>query len=184
MATTTPVWNNSALTSVNVTASPSARNGITSATGEDTISPVQRVQLARQFCCNRIQEYREAAACAMIRTNAVMIAYIVEVNLQCKRKRSTAIQEHNKKAKKAKKKVAKKLQIDSGPFNSYVAQKDRQLTTEEKRIHLGVNHFLNEPSPRPLQDARILKRELDTNYNVTIKVPLPPRNLTIPMYRV
>ena len=183
MATTTPVRNNSASTSVNVTASPSARDGNTLATGEDTVSPVQRVQLARQFCPNRIQEYREAAACAMIRTNAVMIAYIMEVNRRCKRKRSAATREHNKKAKKAKKKVAKKLHINSGPFNSYVLQKDRQLTTEEKRIHLGYDHFLNEPSPRPLQDARILKQELDTNYNVTIVVPLPPRNLTILMYR-
>ena len=113
-----------------------------------------------------------------------MIAYLQEVNRQLRRKRSAATQEHNKKAKKAKKKVAKKLQIDSRPFNPYVLQKDRQLTTEEKRIHLGDDHFLNEPSTRPLQDARILKQELDTNYNIQIKVALPPRNLTIPMYHV
>ena len=77
-----------------------------------------------------------------------MIAYLQEVNRQLRRKRSAATQEHNKKAKKAKKKVAKKLQINSGPFNPYILQKDRQLTTEEKRIHLGDDHFLNEPSTR------------------------------------
>ena len=75
----------------------------------------------------------------------------------------------------------KKLQINSGPFNPYIEQKDRQLTTEEKRIHLDHDHFLNEPSTRPFQDARILKRELDTNYR--IKAQLPPRLSTNPVYR-
>ena len=52
MATTTPVQNNSALTAVNVAASPSARDG-------DILSTCQ-------FCRNRIQEY-QAGACVAIR---------------------------------------------------------------------------------------------------------------------
>ena len=80
-------------------------------------------------------------------------------------------------------KVAKRLKIDSGPFNPYVLQKDRQLTAEEKKIHLDDDHFLNDPSTRPQQDARILKRELDTNYILSNKVDLPPRSSTNPVYR-
>lgn len=104
-----------------------------------------------------------------------------------RRKRSAASRAsrlRNKKAEKAMYKVAKMLKIDSGPFNPYVLQKDRQLTTEDKGIHLDNDHFLNDLSTRPQQDARILKRELDTNYILSIKAQLPPRSSTNPVYRV
>lgn len=51
-------------------------------------------------------------------------------------------------------------------------------------IQLEDDHFLNNPSEQPFQDARILKRELNTDYNAMIEVPLPPQNLIIPKYRV
>lgn len=204
MATTTPERNSSSESNAaKVTASPLARKGIPPSIGDDPISPRQRVQLGRRFRKERFQQYLEAKACATIRTNPVTINYLratfpalrMQLNLRLKlihrlrtrrsnRKRRAATRASNKKAKKAMYKVAKKLEIDSGPYNPYVLQKDRQLTTEEKRIHIDNDHFLNEPSTRPLQDARILKRELDTNYNVRIKVPLPPRPSTNPVYRV
>ena len=86
MATTTPVQNNSALTTVNVTASPSPRGGDILSTGGDTVSSIQQVQLLCQFRRNRIQEYYEAAACVAIRTNTSMIAYLQEVNQRLRRK--------------------------------------------------------------------------------------------------
>ena len=104
-------------------------------------------------------------------------------NRLSRRKRSAASRVRNKKAEKAMRRFAKRLKIDSGPFNPYVLQKDRQLTAEEKKIHLDDDHFLNDPSTRPQQDARILKRELDTNYILSNKVDLPPRPSTNPVYR-
>ena len=104
-------------------------------------------------------------------------------NRLSRRKRSAASRVRNKKAEKAMRRFAKRLKIDSGPFNPYVLQKDRQLTAEEKKIHLDEDHFLNDPSTRPQQDARILKRELDTNYILSNKVDLPPRPSTNPVYR-
>ena len=41
-------------------------------------------------------------------------------------------------------------------------------------IQLEDDHFLNNPSEQPFQDVRILKRELNTDYNAMIEVPLPP----------
>ena len=105
-------------------------------------------------------------------------------NRLSRRKRSAASRVRNKKAEKAMRRFAKRLKIDSGPFNPYVLQKDRQLTAEEKKIHLDDDHFLNDPSTRPQQDARILKRELDTNYILSNKVDLPPRSSTNPVYSV
>ena len=104
-------------------------------------------------------------------------------NRLSRRKRSAASRVRNKKAEKTMRRFAKRLKIDSGPFNPYVLQKDRQLTAEEKKIHLDDDHFLNDPSTRPQQDARILKRELDTNYILSNKVDLPPRPSTNPVYR-
>ena len=115
--------------------------------------------------------------------NAIWQAISSLRNRESRRKRSAASRARNKKAEKAMRKFAKRLKIDSGPFNPYVLQKDRQLTAEEKKIHLDDDHFLNDPSTRPQQDARILKRELDTNYILSNKVDLPPRPSTNPVYR-
>ena len=91
--------------------------------------------------------------------NAIWQAISILRNRESRRKRSAASRARNKKAEKAMRKFAKRLKIDSGPFNPYVLQKDRQLTAEEKKIHLDEDHFLNDPSTRPQQDARILKRD-------------------------
>ena len=193
-----------------VTASPAARKGIQSSPGNDSISPMQRCRLVQQSCRERHQAILEAQARATIRINRGTFRYLKPTrmhlyrvrnlrqrvarrvlgnavrslrNRQSRRKRSAASRAHNKKAEKAMRKFAKRLKIDSGPFNPYVLQKDRQLTAEEKKIHLDEDHFLNDPSTRPQQDARILKRELDTNYILSNKVDLPPRPSTNPVYR-
>ena len=130
----------------------------------------------------RLRNLQQRVACRVI-GNAIWQAIRSIRNRQSRRKRSAASRARNKKAEKAMYKVAKKLKIDSGPFNPYVSQKDRQLTAEEKKIHLDDDHFLNDPSTRQNQDARILKRELDTNYILSNKVDLPPRPSTNPVYR-
>ena len=130
----------------------------------------------------RVRNLKQRVARRVI-GNAIWQAISSLRNRESRRKRSAASRAHNKKAEKAMRKFAKRLKIDSGPFNPYVLQKDRQLTAEEKKIHLDEDHFLNDPSTRPQQDARILKRELDTNYILSNKVELPPRPSTNPVYR-
>ena len=170
MATTTPERNESV--AANVTESAVARHGIPPTIGDDFNSPMRllRLDLTRQT-----REEKKLRA-ALVLINALQV-----YTRRAKRKRKAAKREHNKKAKKATDRSVKQLQIDFGPFNPYIKQKDRQLTTEEKRIHLDHDHYLNDPSKRPFQDARIIKRELDTNSR--IKVPLPPRPTTNPVYR-
>ena len=130
----------------------------------------------------RVRNLKQRVARRVI-GNAIWQAISNLRNRESRRKRSAASRARNKKAEKAMRKFAKRLKIDSGPFNPYVLQKDRQLTAEEKKIHLDEDHFLNDPSTRPQQDARILKRELDTNYILSNKVDLPPRPSTNPVYR-
>ena len=131
------------------------------------------------FCLRKLQQ----RVARRVIGNAIWQAISSLRNRESRRKRSAASRARNKKAEKAMRKVAKRLKIDSGPFNPYVLQKDRQLTAEEKKIHLDDDHFLNDPSTRPQQDARILKRELDTNYILSNKADLPPRPSTNPVYR-
>ena len=161
MATTTPERDTNESNTAKVTASAVARNGIPPTIGDNSISPMQKLHLTHQFRKARHQARLEAQACATIRTNPVTIKYLSAKfpalrmhlnprlklicslrNCRSKRKQNAAKREHNKKAKKAMNKVAKKLKIDSGPFNPYVLQKDCQLTTEDKRIHLDNDHFL------------------------------------------
>ena len=205
MATTTAERNiNESVTTV--TASPVARNGILQTLGDDSNSPTRRLRLILKRQTRKETKLAEYQACledqayATLRINPFMLKFLSKkfpahrIRLtprlssillvhtrRSKRKSKAAKREHNKKAKKAMDRFVKKLQINSGPFNPYIEQKDRQLTTEKKRIHLDHDHFLNEPSTRPFQDARILKRELDTNYR--IKAQLPPRLSTNPVYR-
>ena len=206
MATTTPERNINESVAANVSESAVARHGIPPTIGDDFNSPMRRLRLdlTRQTREEKkLAEYYawlEKLAYAMLRINPFWLKILIKklparstslnprlsnalqvYTRRSKRKSKNAKREHNKKAKKATDRSVKQLQIDFGPFNPYIKQKDRQLTTEEKRIHLDHDHYLNEPSKRPFQDACIIKRELDTNSR--IKVPLPPRPTTNPVYR-
>ena len=77
----------------------------------------------------------------------------------------------------------KRLQIDSGAFNAKAWRKRRKVTTEEKSLQLDHDHFLLNPSQRPLQGERILKREQISVFYYMIEVPLPPRTVPFVMYR-
>lgn len=207
MATTTPERTINESEAAKVTASAVARNRSLRSFGEDSNSPARRrrLDLTRQTRAEKkleaYHEWLEKQAYAKLRTNLSWLKILVKklparraslnhrlsnalqvYTRRSERKSKAAKREHNKRAQKATDRAVKKLRINSGPFNHYIERKDRQLTAEEKKIHLDHDHFLNEPSTRPFQDARIIKRELDSNSR--IKAPLPPRPSSNPVYRV
>ena len=207
MATTTPERTINESDAANVTASAVARSRSLRTFGDDSNSPARRrrFDLTRQTRAEKKLEayhaWLEKQAYAKLRTNLSWLEILIKklparrtslnkrlsnaiqvYTRRSKRKSKADKREHNKRAKKATDRVVQKLQINSRPFNHYIEQKDRQLTTEEKRIYLDHDHYLNEPSTRPFQDARIIKRELDSNSR--IKAPLPPRPSSNPVYRV